>query len=204
MDIKQNILNKTEQLFHKYGVRSITMDEIAKEMNISKKTLYQYFQDKDDIVNQTTQQHIQRETDEFDECFETSEDSIDEMIKLSTCFRRSMMDINPSLLFDLQKYHPKSWSQWLDFKNTYIKNSIIRTIERGKEEGFFRPNLNAQILATYRIEQVELTFDNNVFPTDKFNFAEVQMMLFDHFVHGLLTVRGQEIYDDLIKSKSNE
>ncbi len=204
MDIKQNILDKAESLFHRFGVRSITMDEIAREVSMSKKTLYQYFEDKDDIVNQTTAQHIGREMKEFEEAFIDSEDSIDEFIKLSVCFKRNISEMNPSLLFDLQKYHPKSWQQWLKFKNDYIKNSIVRTINRGIEEGYFRKNLNADVLAVFRVEQLQMSFDNNIYPTNKYDFTEVQMMLFDHFVHGLLTPRGQEIYNDLIKTTINE
>ena len=171
---------------------------------MSKKTLYQYFEDKDDIVIQTTEQHIEREKLEFNEVFESSEDAIDELIKMSTCFKRSLTGLNPSLLFDLQKYHPNAWDKWLDFKTEFIKNSVVRTIERGKEEGFFRPKLDAEILAIFRVEQVEMTFNDKIFAPNKFNFTEVQMMLFDHFVHGLFTVKGQEIYDDLIKSNINE
>ena len=204
MDIKQNLLDKAEGLFHRFGVRSISMDEIAREVNMSKKTVYQYFKDKDEIVNLVSKQHIEREVKQFNEVFDTSEDSIDEMIKLSTCFRNTLSGMNPSLLFDLQKYHPNSWAQWLEFKNEHIKNSIKRNIERGKDEGYYRQNLDPECLAIFRVEQIEMTFDNSIFPQDKFNFTEVQMMLFDHFVHGLLTQRGQEIYDDLTKSNINE
>lgn len=204
MVIKQQLLDKAETLFHKYGIRSISMDEIAREMNMSKKTLYQYFEDKDDIVNQTTAQHISREKLEFDEVFDDSEDAIDELLKITVCFRKNLTGLNPSLLFDLQKYHPKSWAQWLEFKFDFIKNSVVRNIERGKEEGYFRSNLDAEILATLRVEQVEMSFDEKIFSPKKFNFSVVQMMLLDHFIHGLLTPKGQEIYDDLIKTNINE
>ena len=199
MASKQQLLDKAEALFQKYGVRSITMDEIAREMNMSKKTLYQYFEDKDDIVVQTTKQHIEREKLEFNEVFESSKDAIDELLKLSVCFRKNLTGLNPSLLFDLHKYHPKAWDIWIDFKTVFIKNSVVRTIKRGMEEGYFRPKLDAEILAIFRVEQVEMTFNDNIFDPKKFNFTEVQMMLFDHFVHGLFTVKGQETYNDLIK-----
>jgi AcrR family transcriptional regulator len=204
MTTKQLLLDKAEALFHKYGVRSISMDEIAREMNMSKKTLYQYFEDKDDIVTQTTEQHVEREKLDFNEIFESSEDAIDELIKMSVCFRKNLTGLNPSLLFDLQKYHPKAWDKWINFKTEFIKNSVARTIERGMDEGYFRPNLNAEILAIFRMEQVEMTFNDKIFDPKKFDFTEVQMMLLDHFVHGLFTVKGQEIFDDLIKNDLNE
>lgn len=204
MEVAENILFKAGELFHKYGIRSISMDEIARELGISKKTIYQYFKDKDDIVYQVIQRKIEIEKIEFDAVYEASEDAIDELIRLSYCLRNNLNKINPSLLFDIQKYHPRSWVLWIDFKNNFIKNNVLKSIERGKEEGFFRPQIDAEILATFRIEQVQISFDDRIFPRDKFDFTEVQMTLFDHFVHGLLTVKGQEIYDDLTKPKEND
>ncbi len=204
MNVAQNILETAGSLFLRYGIRSVSMDEIAKELGISKKTIYQFFKDKDDIVLQVIKSLIEQEKMEFGEIFESSEDAIDELIQLSKCLRSNLGKINPSLLFDLQKYHPRSWELWIDFKNNFIRNNVLRSIERGKEEGFFRPSIDAEILATFRIEQVQLSFDEKIFPRDKFDFTDVQMTLFDHFVHGLLTVKGQEIYDDLTKPKGND
>lgn len=204
MDTKQKILEGAHKLFHKFGVRSVTMDDIARELGISKKTIYQYFQDKDEIVTIGTKMHIEREIKEFTMIAESSQDSLDELFKVSLCLRKNLSDVNPSLLFDLQKYHPRSWALWLEYKNNYIKNFIVKTIDRGKKEGYFRPEIDAEILAKFRVEQVEMTFDEKIFPRDKFNFIDVQMALFDHFVHGLLTVKGQELYDSLTNSKIYE
>ena len=203
MDISQKILEIADSLFHKYGIRSISMDEIARELSISKKTIYQYFKDKDDIVYQVTVRNIKLDKEEFEEVFQSSKDAIDELLKISQCIRVKLKEINPSLLFDINKYHPRSWELWIEYKNHFMKNHIFRSIERGIKEGFFRNDLNAEVLAKLRIEQVEMSFDERVFPRTEFNFLEVQMALFDHFVHGLLTVKGQEIYENLTKSSVN-
>ena len=203
MDISQKILEIADSLFHKYGIRSISMDEIARELSISKKTIYQYFKDKDDIVYQVTVRNIKLDKEEFEEVFQSSKDAIDELLKISQCIRVKLKEINPSLLFDINKYHPRSWELWIEYKNHFMKNHIFRSIERGMKEGFFRKDLNAEVLAKLRIEQVEMSFDERVFPRTEFNFLEVQMALFDHFVHGLLTVKGQEIYENLTKSSVN-
>ena len=198
MTTKEKILEVADGLFHRVGIRSVSMDDIARELSISKKTIYQYVRDKDEIVQLVTQHHIDRETQEFDEVLETSKNALDELFKLSKCLRRNMSEINSSLLFDLQKYHPSSWGLWLDFKNIFIKNQVLSVIARGKEEGFFRSELNAEILAIFRIESIQLIFDPRLFPKEKFDFTEVQLTIFDHFVHGLLTIKGQEIYDDML------
>lgn len=202
MSVQEKILEVADQLFHKFGARSVSMDDIASELSISKKTIYQYFKDKNDIVMKVTIKAIQEEIKMFQEVIDVSNDAIEELFNLSKCLRKNMAEINPSLLFDLQKFHPKAWDLWLEFKNGFIKQSILDVIARGKNEGYFREDINAEIIAVFRVESVEMPFNSQIFPPSQFNFAEVQMALFDHFVHGLLTVKGQEIYDSLINSKT--
>ncbi|MDW3209373.1 MAG: TetR/AcrR family transcriptional regulator [Reichenbachiella sp.] len=201
---KEKILENTEALFNKYGVRSVSMDDIARELSISKKTIYQFFKDKDELVTLITKGHIDRERSEMATVKSTAENAIDELFKLSHCIREHVKEINPSMLFDIQKYHPSAWALWLEYKNVFIKNTILDVIARGKSEGYFRPELDAEIISTFRVESIELSFDEKIFPRDKFDFTEVQMTLFDHFVHGLMTVKGLELYDSLIDAKSYE
>ena len=203
-DTKRRILRVADDQFHRYGVRSVSMDDIARELGMSKKTIYQCYKDKEELVRNVTLEHVEMEKKEFSEVFESSENAIDELYSLSKCLRKNMADINPSLLFDLQKFHPSSWSIWEDFKNTFIKEAVIRVIERGKEEGVFRKEINAHIMATYRIETIQMAFDQKIFPKENFDLADLQLELFDHFVHGLLTSHGKEQFDKLRNSNTND
>ena len=199
-EIKNKILEVSDGMFHKYGIRSVSMDDIAREISISKKTIYQSFSDKDDLVTQVCLQHIEKDKAGLMEVLNDSIHAVDELFRLSTCIRNQIKNINPSLLFDLQKFHPSAWQSWIAYKSDFIKNSIMKVITRGKEEGYFRESIDAEILSTYRVETIEMVFDDKIFPRDKFDFTEVQMMLFDHFSHGLMTVKGIEIYDSLIET----
>ncbi|MEQ6119566.1 TetR/AcrR family transcriptional regulator [Reichenbachiella sp. MALMAid0571] len=203
MNVAENILEKADALFNKYGIRSISMDEIARELGISKKTIYQYFKDKDDMVYQITRNTIEKDKSEFEAAMKQSGNLVSALVQMSKCLRENFNKINPSLIFDVQKYHPQSWSMWMDYKNDFIFNTILNTIEKGKTEGIFRQEINAEILAKFRIEQVQMSFDEKIFPRNKFDFKEVQLALFDHFVHGVLTPKGLKIYDDLTKPKGN-
>lgn len=201
---KEKILKGAESLFVKYGVRSISMDDIARHLAVSKKTLYQHFTDKDEIITQVTMSHLDRNAREMDEFRKESENAIDELAKVSLCLKRNMEEMNPSLLFDLQKYHPVAFGVWMDHKHKYIRESVVRNLEQGIREGHFRKEINTEVIASLRLLTVEAPFDERIFPRDKFNLVEVQSQLFDHFVYGLCTEKGRKLYQQFKeKQQSN-
>ena len=193
--IKQRILTGAMELFMRYGIRSVSMDDVARHLSVSKKTLYQYFADKDEIVTMVAAYRMEEDHKEYDALHQSSKNAIEEIVKISICLRRDFQKMNPSLLFDLKKYHAKAWSVWLSHKQLRIRESIIRNLEQGIEEGFFRPEINKDIIATMRLEMIQSTFDDQIFPSEKYNLAEVHVQLFEHFVHGILTDKGRKVYE---------
>ena len=194
LHIKEKIQRGAEELFMRYGVRSISMDDIARHLSVSKKTLYQHFADKEDIVTVACQGHLDRHVCDFENIRQTSRNAIDELVQLSVCLKRNMQDMNPSLLFDLQKYHPKAWRVWLEHKNKFIRESVVRNLKQGICEKYFRPEIDPEVIASVRLEMVQLAFNDEIFPREKFRLADVQMQIFEHFVFGLLTDKGRKLY----------
>jgi TetR/AcrR family transcriptional regulator, cholesterol catabolism regulator len=193
-NVKEKILNGAGELFVKYGVRSISMDDIARHLSVSKKTLYQHFADKEDLVTQASEAHISYSKTQYQNLSTKAENAIDELAKISIYMRKEMVNMNPALLFDLKKYHPNAWAAWLDHKNKFIRESVVRNIEQGIQEGYFRPDINPDVMAAIRIEQISIAFDDRIFPHDKFSLTEVQLQIFDHFVYGLCTEKGKQLY----------
>jgi AcrR family transcriptional regulator len=193
-DIREKIQKGAEELFMRYGVRSISMDDIAKHLSVSKKTLYQHFVDKEDIVTITSKAHLERNQREFEAIRKISRNAVEELAQLSVCLKRNMEDMNPSLLFDLQKYHPKAWKVWLEHKNNIIHESVVRNLKQGIKEGYFRADIDPEIMASVRLESVQLAFNEEIFPRERFRLSEVQMQMFDHFVFGVVTEKGRKLY----------
>ncbi|MEO5601278.1 MAG: TetR/AcrR family transcriptional regulator [Cyclobacteriaceae bacterium] len=194
INIRQKIQKGAEDLFMRYGVRSISMDDIARHLSVSKKTLYQHFADKEDIVTVTCKAHLDRNAVEFQAIRDTSKNAIEELAQLSVCLKRNMQDMNPSLLFDLQKYHPKAWSVWLDHKNKFISDSVVRNLKQGIAEGHFRPEIDPVVMAAVRLELIQVGFNEDIFPRERFRLPDVQMQMFDHFVYGLVTDKGRKLF----------
>lgn len=185
-----------------YGIRTVTMDDISRDLGISKKTIYQYFRDKKDMVNTIAQMHLEIEKNRFLGAEDESLDSVHELILVSQCLRESMKDMKMNVLNDLQKFYPEAWNMYEQFKRETMMCSIVKTIKKGQEEGYFRASLDAELMAIIRIEQVQaFILNQNLYPKDKYTLAEVQMQVFDHFMHGLFTIEGHQLFNQYTKEK---
>ncbi len=192
---RDKILQGALELFLKYGIRSVSMDDIARHLSISKKTIYQYFIDKDDIVTQATTSHMVHTKAAFDNLTSVSKNALDELMRIQVFMRNNISDMNPSLLFDLKKYHSKAWAAWEEHKTKDIRESVVRNLKQGMEEGLYRNNLNPEILALLRVESIQWVYDGKIVPTDKFKMVDIQMQMLDHFMYGLLTEKGRKLYE---------
>lgn len=189
----ERILHTAEGLFFQYGIRSVTMEDIAKELSISKKTIYQFFKDKDEIVLRVSRQIFNKERARMHQIHEQGENVIHEMVLISRYIREHVGEANPSAMHDMQKFYPDAWRFFLSFKKDSL-NLIESTIEKGVAEGYFRPEVNPKILAILRSETIVLSFDQQLFPRKDFEPQDVQVQLFEQFINGILTDKGRKLY----------
>ena len=190
--MKEQIVKSVADLFQKYGIRSVSMDDIAHELKISKKTIYQYFDDKNQLVKEVTGAIISEKLAMHQEATDCSSNAIEELVAIAKLIRKHFSEMNPALMYDVRKYHPDAWELFAKHEREVMFNSIVDNLLRGQEEGFFRKEIDARILAKIRFEQIHISFDEQVFPKEEFDLTEVHMQLFDFFVHGILTPYGLE------------
>ena len=197
MEVKEQILNGARELYMRYGLKSITMDDVARHLSISKKTIYQFYEDKDALVLEVVNKEMSEQKCSIEEISDNSKDVIEEMMKTSDFLRSRVSKINPSLMFDLKKYHPKAWQIFQQHKKQIVIKHLKESFIRGIEQGYFRKGINIDILAYMRLEQVDMAFNPDVFPPEMFNLTEVTMSLFEHFVYGISTIKGHQRLNEL-------
>ncbi len=203
MEIKERIIAKAREQFFRYGVKSVTMDDIASELGISKKTIYLHFEDKDDIVHQLMLSEMEQDKCDWEALNGSSQNVIEKTMKSMDIFKQTFTEINPSTFFDIKKYYPKTWEAFQEHKQNYILGAIRQDLLEGIEQGFFRPDVKVDILAKMRLEQIELGFDPQIFPPNKFSIVEVELTMLDHFIRGVLTEKGLEVYQAYQKQINN-
>lgn len=193
MTHEERILNGSAELFFKYGIRSVTMDDIAKHLSMSKKTIYQYFKEKDEIVHKLMLLQIQGHQMSFDEISSVSENVVDEVFNIMKRMTEIFRAINSLMFYDLQKHYPQSWKLMKDFKTDCVRKMVEGSLEKGKKDGNVRNDVNIKIMARLRMEEVELAFNPEIFPPDKFNILDVQLSLAEHFLYGICTIKGHKL-----------
>ncbi len=202
-EIKNRILKAAYELFKKFGFRSISMDDIARQLGMSKKTLYQSFADKDEIVTLAMEEYIAHQEEELKELRAHTTDAIDFLVRMNETLTRNIKDTNTALVHELKKYHAHAWSLIEKFRNEFLFTIIVDDLQSGIREGNFRSDFNPHVIAKVRLEETSLALDDNVFPKDEFNFGEVSLALLDHFMHGITTDKGKKIYNQYKSQNQN-
>lgn len=193
MEPKERILSKANELFHRYGIRSVSMDDIAAQLGMSKKTLYQYFVDKDELVTAVLEITLAENRDQCMVCNQKGEDVIHEIFLSLDMLKEMLSNMNPALMFDLQKYHHNAYSKFLDFRNNFLYKVIRENLEKGKAEGLYREDIDTEILTRYRLHTLMISFDSDVFPSNRTNLIYIEEQLLEHFLYGLATAKGQKL-----------
>lgn len=193
METRERILIAARELFFKYGIKSITMDDFAKHLGISKKTIYQFFANKDEIVNTLTKEHLVEHRCQFEESAKSSKNAIEEIMEMMKHTSVIFTQMNPNVFYDMQKYHPESWGYFKDFKDQCIMGAVEENLQKGIQQHLYRKDIDVKIMAKLRIEQVEMAMNPAVFSPDVFNLSIVQVALLDHFLHGITTLKGHKL-----------
>ena len=193
METKDRILKSAEELFFKYGIKSITMDDIAKHLAMSKKTIYQFYSDKNEVVETLFTKRMKANEAEIKQITEDSANVIEEVFAVMKHMSIMFSQMNPNLFYDMQKYHPSSWKLFKQFKEDCIERMVEDSVKRGINQGLVRSDINTKIVAKLRMQEVEMGFNPQVFPPDKFKIMDVQLALLDHFLHGICTLKGHKL-----------
>jgi AcrR family transcriptional regulator len=197
----RNILEKVRCLYLKYGIKSITMDDVSRELCISKKTLYQYVTDKSDLVAKVLDLELKRRSYDFNTNGKEFGNAIEELILVNKHVINLLKEYNPSTAYDLKKYYPDLFKKFQEQRLKEMFNWVLNNIKRGKKEGLYRNELDEHIIAKLFVHRNEVliiesdTFDLNEFTSNKF----ISEMIIYH-IRGIATEKGIEV---LNKNQNN-
>lgn len=191
----QQILVQVSQLYQRYGIKSVTMDDVAKHLGISKKTLYEHFRDKEDLVKQVIYLDHSSWFDVLKEPGTRGLNSIEELFEIYQILKRMFRKYNPSVEYDLRKYYPDLSMKMREVRRKGIYETSYRNIVRGKNEGLYRKDLNAKVIGRLHLLMIENFVDTDMFSIEELTSLSVFNELFVYHLYGIMSPEGRHFFE---------
>jgi AcrR family transcriptional regulator len=188
-----NIVEQAFKQFKQLGFKNVTMDEIARAAGISKKTLYEHFEDKDELVFVTVKKMIQAQHVISDKILKSSHNAIQKLVGILNMMESMVREMNPVCHTEMQKFYPKSYQHVENHKRDYIFKSLLNNLKQGIQEGLYREDIDVDIIAKYRLETTFMIFQNNIYPINQYDIITLNRQLFAHYLYGIATIKGHKL-----------
>lgn len=191
----QNILEKVAALYMKYGIKSITMDDVARELGISKKTLYQYVENKNELVEKVVDFVVDLKDCDFKKIAEKETNAVEKLLEVNLHIMKSMKDYNASTEYDLKKYYPEQYAKMHAVRRQRMYESILANIKKGKSEGLYREDLNEEIIARLQVSRFMNMHEDEMLSKNDLQRAEFVHELFIYHIRGIANKKGLEVLE---------
>ena len=188
------LLDGCEQTFRRNGVRAVSMDDLARALGISKKTLYKHVKDKADLVLKVFDRMCDRQDARICALADGAENAIDAVIDALEYMQGELREMHPSMLFDLQKYYPEAMARLESHKLDNMQGYLLRNIERGQREGFYRTDFDAKLISRLHMSMVQTMTDPSTLAEFGRPLAELQQELHAYHLRGIATEKGMNHY----------
>lgn len=199
MENQQIILLKVKDLFFKYGVKSITMDDIANHLGMSKKTIYQFYADKNQLIESVLDHQIENDKCICSSLLTTNLNAVEIFFELMVNAFKKLGQINPALLFDLEKYHRPIFDKLMLFKHQFIREQVLHILNRGIEEGVFEKDFDIKVVAAMHLKHVDLIISGELFNPLEQPIKVSLLTLMRVFIRGIATPKGMEHFNLLLQ-----
>ena len=195
----QNILEKVGELYNKYGIKSITMDDVARELGISKKTLYQFVENKNELVEKVLNYLLHQNDCSFKKLAERKLNAVEEVLEISIHIIKTIKEYNPSTEYDLKKYYPELYKKLNEIRKGKMYDSVIKNIIKGKNEGLYRDDLDEEIIAKMQTSRFLNISTDQVINHEEILKPRFIYEMFIYHIRGIANNKGIEVLEKTLQ-----
>jgi len=203
MDIKERIIEEATDMFFRSGIKAITMDDIARELGISKRTIYELFRDKDELLHECMAYADRKYEEERELVIMESENAISEVFGLMRMGIYALKTVNPLMVSDMKKYHHEIFKEVLEVGREKQIAQIRENLRKGIRQELFRENIDVEVVSILLNAQLQIVSDDTVFPEKQFSRVVVFENVVINFFRGISTQKGIELIDRYFEKGSN-
>ncbi|GGW28897.1 TetR/AcrR family transcriptional regulator [Arenibacter certesii] len=198
--MKELILDKATELFLNLGVKSVTMDDLANEVGISKKTIYTHYENKTKLVQECTTRLFDKISEGINTICALGKNPIEELYDIKKYIIIYIKDEKSSSQYQLQKYYPKIAHHLRTKQNALMQKCTFNNIKRGLELGIYREDINIEFVSRIYISGMTNIQDPKMFPTNLFPMDRLQSYFLEYYLRGIVTPKGRKFLEEIIHS----
>lgn len=203
MDYRQKILDEAAEMFRIYGIRAVTMDMLASRMSISKRTIYEVFRDKEELLKGVLKCMAEKQSATLRKYFGESENVIEAIFKMMDMMFEHFRNMSPAFRLDMRRIK-RELGDYPDMMKElpYFSNNA-EILNRGISEGVFRGDIDVEMTSRLMLEMLKMSHDQEIFPHDNVDFTDSVRGFYINFLRGISTPKGLDLinlYDARQKS----
>ena len=202
--MKERILDCASRMFFKNGIRAVTMNDVAEALGISKRTLYDYVENKDDLLGQAIVFQYEIDVEKYKELETAAKNPVDLIFRHFRYTVLRINDIHPNFINELQRSFPQVWNDKVAPLMTERESLVRQLVHDGIEQGYFRSDINPDIAAKMLFAQVDMMSDTETFPPDRYPRAYLFRHILTGFLRGLATEKGLKEIETLFYNRTPE
>jgi AcrR family transcriptional regulator len=193
--MENRILFKARDLMLLNGVKHVTMDDIANQLGMSKKTIYQFYKDKDALVMAVVNFELEEQSSKCQRTQDTADNAVHEMFMLLEDIQQMFKNMNPMTMNEIAKYYPEAFARIQNHKDEFMHQIIKTNLIKGIEQGVYRKEIDPEILSIYRLETSFVPFNPQLYPFSKFDIGKVTLQIIENFIYGVMSLKGIELME---------
>ncbi len=197
--LKEKIIQSADSLFLKYGLVSVSMQDIASDVGISKKTLYEHIKSKDELIDMIMHNHISEDKRIISSIESESKDAIEEVIGTTRYVMEILRKINPKTLYELKKYYRKIYLEWEHFQKDHIYRIVVENIKRGRAQGLYRDDFDLDILSKLYVSQSMTVVNDEWFEPRAYRRDHVFLEHIKYHISAIATTKGMRFFKKYLK-----
>ncbi len=197
--MRDKILNKAGEMFLSLGFKSITMDDIARELGVSKKTLYKYFSNKTAIVDASTEAVHNTINDTIIKIKESNFNAIEEEFAVKAIFKEMFKNAKTSPMFQLKKYYPETYTSLMERELCMFRDCNVDNLKKGIEQGFYREGLNIDLIVNFYFTLVFGVFESEMYGGEMQELMKIEYQILEYHIRAIATNKGLQELEKQLK-----
>jgi AcrR family transcriptional regulator len=202
--MEQLIIQKARDLFFSYGLKSVSMDDLAKQAGISKKTIYQFVSDKNELIEKVVEEWMLVHKQALKKAVKESDNAVEELFMQDNLPFSAIASVNIHFFHQLEKFFPAVWKTLEAHKQKIVRQSIVKNLQRGIQENHYRNDLDVQFLSDVRLQQISTALNPVDFTERR---GETKKLMYDFtvfYLHSVVNANGKRVLNKFLKNNNGK